>query len=329
MSDLAASIIMYTLLSFVLGVLFFYVFVPYLRRVQTDGQPLREDGPAGHLQSKKGTPTMGGVGILATAVVPALFILHIDKYVLALLFVVLSNALIGFADDFAKLHKGSSRGMTARSKFVGQWAVALLTAMLVGRIVNYDIVLPFGYVIHSAVMYILFAAFVVVATSNAVNLTDGLDGLAIVPLIVALSCCIFIAASGDAHSSSSYTNMLGFLALFVGSGLAFLWHNTLPAKVFMGDVGSLSLGSLLACALLLLQKELLLPIIGFLFVAETVSVILQVASFKLRGKRVFLMAPVHHHFEQMGVAESTIVVRAWLLSVCFALCGLLFWHYAY
>ena len=311
--------------------------IGWLRSRQGDGQPIREDGPESHL-AKKGTPTMGGTLILlAISFATLLWADLTNGYVWAVLLVTLGFGGIGMFDDYEKLTKRSSKGISARMKLACQAAIAILAAFWIAFITGdplgtgltfpffKDLLLPLGW------FFFLFAALVMMGTSNAVNLTDGLDGLAIVPTMIAAACFLIIAyLVGNARYAPylgvPYVPGTGELAIFcgalVGAGLGFLWFNAPPAMVFMGDTGSLATGGAIGTVAVVTKHELVLVIIGGLFVLEAVSVIVQVASFKLTGKRVFRMAPLHHHFEQKGWEEPTIVIRFWIIAVILALIGL-------
>ena len=321
--------------SFVLGP----TLIAWLKRRQNGGQPIREDGPESHLLRKKGTPTMGGVLILLALSTATLLWADLrNPYVWIVLLITLGFGGIGFLDDYLKVTKRSSRGLSGRVKLLAQSAIALTAAVLamqstaaplataVAVPVFKDLLIPLGLI-----GFPLFGAFVMVGASNAVNLTDGLDGLAIVPVMIAGGCFGFIAyLSGNAifagYLGIPFVPGTGELAVFcgamVGASLGFLWFNAPPAMVFMGDTGSLSTGGALGAVAVLTKHELVLAIVGGLFVLEAVSVIVQVASFKLTGKRVFRMAPLHHHFEKLGWAEPTIVIRFWIIATILALIGL-------
>ena len=318
--------------------LFGPVMIELLRSRQGQGQPIRDDGPESHLLTKKGTPTMGGVLILMAVCTATLLWTDLtNPYVWAVLAVTLGFGFIGFLDDFLKASKRNSKGLAGKLKLAMQLAISgvamfwilshlppnLQTTLAVPFFK--DLLLDFGW------MFVAFAVFVTVGSSNAVNLTDGLDGLAIVPVMIASGVFGFICyLTGNTIFSDylqlNYVPGAGELAVFcgalVGGGLGFLWFNAPPAKVFMGDTGSLALGGALGALSVVTKHELVLAIVGGLFVLETVSVIVQVVSFKLTGKRVFAMAPLHHHFEKKGWAESTIVIRFWIIASILALAGL-------
>jgi phospho-N-acetylmuramoyl-pentapeptide-transferase len=309
-----------------------------LKSLQGDGQPIRDSGPESHVVAKKGTPTMGGLLILIAFVVSSvLWVPFNSQYLWPVLFIALSFGAIGFADDFIKLQRRSSKGLSGKSKILFQLILAYFVTLVFVEIapdqLRYGLAIPSfkDLVIPLGLLYVPFAMFVIVGASNAVNLTDGLDGLAIVPVMIAtMSFALIAYIVGNANFSDylqvHYVPGTGELAVIcgalVGAGLGFLWYNAPPASVFMGDTGSLALGGGLGAISVATRHELVLAIIGGLFVLETVSVIVQVISFRLTGKRVFAMAPLHHHFEKRGWAESTIVIRFWIISVILALIGL-------
>jgi len=313
-------------------------FILWLKSHQKAGQPIRKDGPESHLVTKIGTPTMGGLLILGCFVTSTLLWVPLSTpYLWPVLLVAVSFGIIGSIDDWIKLKKHSSDGMSSRQKLLFQTAAALATTLIFIQLspepLRYGLAVPFfkDTLIYLGVLYIPFAVFVIVGASNAVNLTDGLDGLAIVPVMIVATCFGLIAyLSGNInfasylqiHHVSGAGDLATLLGALIGAGLGFLWYNAPPAKVFMGDTGSLALGGALGAVAVATRHELVLAIAGGLFVVETVSVVLQVASFKLTGKRIFLMAPLHHHFEKKGWAESTIVIRFWIISVILALISL-------
>ncbi|SNB56239.1 Phospho-N-acetylmuramoyl-pentapeptide-transferase [Arboricoccus pini] len=312
--------------------------IRWLRTVQRGGQPIRLDGPESHLLTKQGTPTMGGMMILAALAVSTLLWADLrNGYVWIVLFVTLGYGGLGFADDWLKVTKRHTGGLSGRLKLLGQAVIGLVAAIAVMLMtpgplatgiavpVLKEVLIPLGY------FFPLYATFVMMGSSNAVNLTDGLDGLAIVPVLIATGCFALIAylvgnAIFAAYLAIPYVPGTGELAVFcgamAGASLGFLWFNAPPAMVFMGDTGSLSAGGALGAIAIIVKHELVLAIIGGLFVLEAVSVIVQVASFKLTGKRVFRMAPLHHHFEKKGWKEPTIVIRFWILAMILAIVGL-------
>jgi phospho-N-acetylmuramoyl-pentapeptide-transferase len=320
-------------ISFVLGP----AVINWLRAQQREGQPIRDDGPVTHL-TKKGTPTMGGLLILIALSVSTLLWADLrNGYVWSVLLVTAGFGLIGFADDYLKLSKRNSKGLPGRLKLVLQVLIGGLAAYAIAELSPTPDVMGLGtpfvkdFLLDLGWFFFPFAILVMVGASNAVNLTDGLDGLAIVPVMIAGGCFALIAYLVGNTVFSQYLQIhhvvgAGELAVFcgalIGAGLGFLWFNAPPAMVFMGDTGSLSMGGALGAISVVTKHELVLAIIGGLFVLETVSVIVQVFSFKLTGKRVFRMAPLHHHFEQKGWAEPTIVIRFWIIAVILALIGL-------
>jgi phospho-N-acetylmuramoyl-pentapeptide-transferase len=296
-------------------------------------QFIREDGPPNHF-SKKGTPTMGGLIILAILIITLLlWVTPNNIYIWLSAFVVLSFGVIGFVDDYLKTIRKSSDGLSAKAKFSLQVIAALIVAVSLYLYPGYDhhLNIPFFKNITPdlGLLYIPFAVFIIVGFSNAVNLTDGLDGLAIGPIIIAfLSYLVFSYLTGNVKTAAylqiPYVAGSGELAVLcgavVGAGLGFLWYNTYPAEVFMGDVGSLPLGALLGTIAVITKQELTLILVGGLFVVEALSVIFQVAYFKMTGgKRIFRMAPIHHHFELKGLPESKVTVRFWIIAIILAL----------
>jgi phospho-N-acetylmuramoyl-pentapeptide-transferase len=326
------------LTSLILALMFGDAFIRWLKSHQAEGQPIRSDGPESHILTKAGTPTMGGLLILACFILATLLWVPLkNPYLWPVLLVAASYGAIGAVDDWLKLKKRSSDGMSGRQKLLFQVVAAFLASLILIQLspeaLRYGVALPFikDTLLYLGIFYVPFAILVIVGASNAVNLTDGLDGLAIVPVMIVATCFALIAyLSGNINFSNylqiHYVPGTGDLATLcgalIGAGLGFLWFNAPPAKVFMGDTGSLALGGALGAVSVATRHELVLAIAGGLFVLETVSVILQVASFKLTGKRIFLMAPLHHHFEKKGWAESTIVIRFWIISVILALISL-------
>ena len=326
------------LTSLFLSFLFGPFVIRWLKSVQNGGQPIRLDGPARHLVEKKGTPTMGGVLILVSLALSTLLWADLrNGYVWAVLLLTLGYGGIGFADDYMKLSRRNTKGVSARGKLLAQltmglgcavW-IMLLTREPLGTALTVpvfkEVLIPFGF------MFPLVGMVVMIGASNAVNLTDGLDGLAIVPTIIAAAVFALIsylvgnrvfADYLQLHHVPGVGEMGVFLAALIGSGLGFLWYNAPPAAVFMGDTGSLALGGALGAVAVATKHELVLAIVGGLFVVETVSVIVQVFWFKRTGRRVFLMAPLHHHYEKKGWSEPTIVIRFWIVSMILALVGL-------
>src|SRR5512145_1017587 len=301
------------------------------------GQRVRSDGPQTHL-SKAGTPTMGGALILAAIVAAALLWADLaNRFVWVVLLVTVAFGLVGFWDDYLKLVVGNSRGLIARYKYFWQSVAGLGAAvalyMTAKTPIETTLIVPFfkDFVLPLGPLFIVLAYLVIVGSSNAVNLTDGLDGLAIMPaVLVAGALGVFAYASGnvlfanylDIPYIAGTGEVLVFCTAIFGAGLGFLWFNTYPAQVFMGDIGALALGAALGVIAVIVRQEIVLFIMGGVFVMETVSVILQVGSFKLRGKRIFRMAPIHHHFELKGWAEPKVIVRFWIITVILVLVGL-------
>lgn len=314
------------------------VFIRWLKSVQTNGQPIRPDGPARHLVEKKGTPTMGGVLILASLSFSTLLWANLlNGYVWVVLLLTLGYGAVGFIDDYIKLSKANFRGLSARGKLWLQGGMGLAAGIALMLLTREPLSTGFAVPFFKEVLIPLGFAFPLVAMivmlgfSNAVNLTDGLDGLAIVPTIIAAGVFALIAYLVGNRIFSDYLQLnfvpgVGELAVFcsalIGAGLGFLWFNAPPAAVFMGDTGALALGGALGAVAVATKHEVVLGIVGGLFVVETVSVIVQVFWFKRTGRRVFLMAPLHHHFEKKGWAEATIVIRFWIIAVILALIGL-------
>ena len=307
--------------------------IAWLRLKQGKGQPIREDGPASHLLTKRGTPTMGGLMILVSLTISTLLWARFDSlFVWTCLFVTLGFAFIGFTDDFAKVSKGNHKGIPGKARLALEFIIAGVACWLIADATDTSLYLPFvSFGLELGIFYIFFAAFIVAGFGNAVNLTDGLDGLATMPVIIAVVTFAVIAYMVGNVRFSDYLGILYvenagelvvFCAAIVGACLAFLWYNAPPAAVFMGDTGSLALGGALGSVAVVTNHELVLIVVGGLFVLETVSVIVQVLSFKMTGKRVFKMAPIHHHFEEMGWAESTVVIRFWIVSIVLAMAGL-------
>ena len=309
-----------------------------LRLKQGKGQPIREDGPASHLVTKKGTPTMGGLMILSGLLVSTLLWANpANPYVWVVLGVTLCFGLIGFYDDYLKVTKQTHNGFSGRTRLIVEAVVALAACVVLTQLgrspISTSIVFPFfkDMVFNLGIFFVLVGAFVIVGAGNAVNLTDGLDGLAIVPVMIASATFGLISyIVGNAlfseylqlHFVSGTGELSVLCGAMIGAGLGFLWFNAPPASIFMGDTGSLALGGLLGTTAVAIKHEIVLAIVGGLFVLEAVSVIVQVVSFKLTGKRVFKMAPIHHHYEQLGWTEPQIVIRFWIVAVVLALAGL-------
>lgn len=308
-------------------------FILMLRSRQGKGQPIRDDGPQSHF-AKKGTPTMGGLMILIALMVSALLWMDLsNRFVWACLFVTAGFAVVGFLDDLDKVTKASHRGIPGRVRLLIEFAIAGVAVLLIVSRTGTDLYLPFfsGVFLKLGPLYYVFAMVMIVGFGNAVNLTDGLDGLATFPVIIAsLAFLVIVYLSGNVvfakYLGIPHVPGAGELAIFaaaiIGACLAFLWFNAPPASVFMGDTGSLALGGALATIAVTAQHELVLVIIGGLFVVEALSVIIQVLWYKRTGRRVFRMAPIHHHFEQLGWPESTVVIRFWIVSIVLALAGL-------
>ncbi len=330
----AAACLTALVVSFLLGP----AVIRWLKRVQRNGQPIRSDGPERHLIEKKGTPTMGGVLILLALTVSTLLWADLGNgYVWAVLLLTLGYGAVGFVDDYLKLSRRNTRGVSPRGKLAWQLVLGLGCAAWISVLTRgplatgltvplfKEVLIPFGYAFPLVGMLVMLGA------SNAVNLTDGLDGLAIVPTIIAAAVFALIAYLVGNRVFADYLQItsvpgageLGVvMASLVGAGMGFLWFNAPPAAVFMGDTGSLALGGALGAVAVAVKHEIVLAIVGGLFVIETVSVIVQVFWFKRTGRRVFLMAPLHHHFEKKGWAEPTIVIRFWIISMILALVGL-------
>ncbi len=312
--------------------------ITMLRLKQGKGQPIRADGPQSHLVTKKGTPTMGGLMILSGITVSTLLWANpANPYVWIVLGVTLGFGLVGFYDDYLKVTKQTHSGFSGRTRIVIEALVAASACFAIAQLGRPSfatlLVFPFfkELVFNLGWFFVLFGAFIIVGAGNAVNLTDGLDGLAIVPVMIAAASFGLIAyLAGNAvfadYLQIHYVAGTGELAVLcgavIGAGLGFLWFNAPPASVFMGDTGSLALGGMIGAIAVATKHEIVLAVIGGLFVLEAVSVIVQVASFKLTGKRVFKMAPIHHHFEQLGWTEPQIVIRFWIVAVVLALAGL-------
>jgi phospho-N-acetylmuramoyl-pentapeptide-transferase len=319
--------------ALMIGMIIGPTFINMLRVRQGKGQPIREDGPQSHL-AKRGTPTMGGLMILIATSFSLLLWMDLSNiYVWACILVMLGFGLIGFLDDYDKVVKRSTKGVSARARLLSEFAVAGLSSWLIISNIGTDLYLPFlsGYSIDLGWFYFPFAAIVIVGAGNAVNLTDGLDGLATMPVIIAcLTFLLIVYIAGNAKFSAylgiPHVPGAGELAIFcgaiIGACFAFLWFNAPPAAVFMGDPGSLALGGALGAIAVSVHHELVLAIVGGLFVVEALSVILQVFWYKRTGRRIFRMAPIHHHFEQLGWPETTVVIRFWIISFMLALAGL-------
>ena len=327
--------------AFFTALLFGFLFGPplinLLRKRQKHGQPIRADGPESHIISKAGTPTMGGVLILGAVITSSVLWARPDVgFVWLILFVTLAFGLIGFTDDYQKVTKNSHDGVSGKMRLLAGFVIAAIaaywaTALHPEELQNQLAIPVTSGLLYLGFLFIPFAMIVIVGSANAVNLTDGLDGLAIMPVMIAagsLGVIAYFVGRVDFSSELGLTYVPGtgeiliFVAALIGGGLGFLWYNAPPAAVFMGDTGSLALGGALGAIAVATKHEIVLAIVGGLFVVEAMSVIIQVGYFKATGKRVFLMAPIHHHFEKRGWAESQIVIRFWIISLILALIGL-------
>ena len=327
--------------AFLTALLFGFVFgrplIDVLRKTQGKGQPIRDDGPESHF-SKAGTPTMGGLLIVGALVTATLIWARLDNvYIWMVLGVTLSFAAIGFADDYAKVSKQNTKGVPGKVRLALGILIALLASVIATQMhpveLKNHLAVPFfkDVLLNLGMFYAIFGTLVIVGAANAVNLTDGLDGLAIMPVMIAAGALGIIAyAVGrvdfseylDVHYVPGTGEILIFTSALFGGGLGFLWYNAPPAAVFMGDTGSLALGGALGSIAVATKHEIVLAIVGGIFVVEALSVIIQVLYFKRTGKRVFLMAPIHHHYEKKGWAEPTIVIRFWIISLILAMIGL-------
>ena len=324
--------------SLIFGFVFGLPLINLLRRKQGKGQPIRKDGPESHILAKAGTPTMGGVLILGAILFSTLLWARWDNgYVWMVLFVTYSYGLIGFADDYQKVSKQHHDGISGKIRLGLGFLIALIAGVWVMSMQSDDISGYLAFPIlkntltNLGIFYIPFVMVVIVGTANAVNFTDGLDGLAIMPVMIAAGSFGIIAYLVgrvdfteylDVHYVAGTGELTIFVAALIGGGLGFLWYNAPPAAVFMGDTGSLALGGALGAIAVATKHEIVLSIIGGLFVVELLSVVIQVLYYKMTGKRIFLMAPIHHHFEKAGWGESQIVIRFWIVSVILALVGL-------
>ena len=323
--------------ALIFGFIFGKPLINLLRRKQGKGQPIREDGPASHF-AKAGTPTMGGLLILSALLFSSLLWARLDTpYIWIVLLVTAAFGLIGFADDYAKVTKQSSKGVSSRVRFISGLVIAGLACYAAARFhpveLTNQLALPFlkNTLLNMGMFFVPFGMIVIVGAANAVNLTDGLDGLAIMPVMIAGGTLGVIAYVVGNFNFSTYLGVhfvpgtgeiLIFASALIGGGLGFLWYNAPPAAVFMGDTGSLALGGALGAIAVCIKHEIVLAIVGGLFVVEALSVIIQVLYYKRTGKRVFLMAPIHHHFEKRGWSEPQIVIRFWIISLILALVGL-------
>lgn len=327
------AIITALIISFIVGPRL----IRWLKHNQHGGQPIRDDGPQSHL-SKKGTPTMGGLMMLFAVTLSTILWTDISNpFVWIALFVTLGYGLVGFMDDYLKVSKKNSKGLAGKKKLLAQFVIALVAAWWISKVtpapLATHLAFPFTkeFLLNLGMLYIPFVIVVLIGASNAVNLTDGLDGLAIVPIMIAAGCFALISYLVGNAVYATYLHLpmvpgSGELAVFcaaiIGASLGFLWYNAPPAMVFMGDTGSLAFGGALGAIAVITKHEIVLAIIGGLFVVEAISVMVQVFWYKRTGKRVFLMAPIHHHFEKKGWQESTVVIRFWIVAVILALIGL-------
>jgi len=327
-----------TMTALVFVFLFGPAIISALRVRQGRGQPIRADGPPSHLLTKAGTPTMGGLMILSGLVVTTLLWANLGSvYVWVVLFVTIGFGFVGLYDDYLKVTKQTEKGFSGKSRLAIEGVIAGIACVIVTLVgsepLSTSLTFPFfkDLVLNLGWFFVPVGAFVIVSAGNAVNLTDGLDGLAIVPVMIAAASFGFIAyLSGNAvfadylqiHFVAGTGELAVLCGALLGAGLGFLWFNAPPAAIFMGDTGSLALGGMLGAVAVATKHEIVLAIVGGLFVMEALSVIIQVGSFKLTGKRVFKMAPIHHHFEALGWTESQIVIRFWIVAVLLALIGL-------
>ncbi|MCL4542855.1 MAG: phospho-N-acetylmuramoyl-pentapeptide-transferase [Deltaproteobacteria bacterium] len=316
------------ILSLILSIAFGNIFIKMLKRMKIS-QIVREDGPKSHVTEKRDVPTMGGLLILFSVIIPVLLLTRLYNFYLYMgLFTLFGFGLIGFADDFLKLRRKSSKGLKGKYKFTLQSMAALLISAV---LYIHDeslgmVVIPFikDYYLDLGPYFVFFAAFVIVGSSNAVNLTDGLDGLAIGIFAISIAGYLIFSYASSNYKFANYLSIpyiknIGevviLCAALLGASIGFLWFNSYPASVFMGDVGSISLGAILGYVAIVSRQGILLVIVGFIFVLEALSVIFQVSSYKLRKKRIFKMAPIHHHFEIEGIPEPKIIIRLWIISL--------------
>ena len=327
-----------TLTAFLITLFSGKKFIDYLISVQKNGQPIREDGLSYHMMTKKGTPCMGGILIIMSIITSTFLWASIkNEYILLLSFVITSFGLVGLVDDKKKLKLNSYKGLSTKYKFFFQCFLSAICVLLIfyianrNQLTNLTLLFLKNKILDLGNVYFIFSILVITGSSNAVNLTDGLDGLAIGAIIISSFFFIIIASLSSNVITAYYLKLIYiqdaseiviFCGTIIGSGLGFLWYNAPPAKVFMGDTGSLALGAVLGVVSIILKNELLLLIIGIVFVFEAISVILQVGSFKLRGKRILKIAPIHHHFEKIGWAETTIIIRFWIIAMIFGLIGI-------
>ncbi len=326
------------LTSLFFSLIFGQFIINKLSRIQPKGQPIRQDGPENHIIQKAGTPTMGGVLIILSILISSVLWTDLqNSFVWIGLLTLISFGSIGILDDYKKIKTNSSNGLRAITRIIFQLFLSLIVSLIILKIlddqIDTSIAFPFfkNLIINFGYFYLIISMFILVGSANAVNLTDGLDGLAIVPIMIVAMTFAFIAyVSGNIVFSEylliNYISGTGELSVLcgaiIGSALGFLWFNAPPAKVFMGDTGSLALGATIGSIAIMVKHEIVLSIAGGLFVLETLSVVIQVISFKLTGKRVFMMAPLHHHYEKKGWPESTIVIRFWIITIVLALISL-------
>ncbi len=324
--------------SLIIVLMFGPWFINCLKSWNEQGQPIREDGPQSHLKTKKNTPTMGGIMILGAMMFSVFLWTDLNNILIQLLlFVGFSFGAVGLLDDYVKVKSKNSNGITGKIRLISEFMFAFCVSVFIafatyGKL-DGSIYFPFlkDLVIPLGGFFIIFSSLVIVGSANSVNLTDGLDGLAIVPVMIVACCLGLISYLAGNFIFAQYLQLIfvpgaGEISVFagalVGAGLGFLWYNAPPAQIFMGDTGSLSLGAILGSMAVIIHHEIVLAIVGGLFVIETLSVFIQVISFKLTGKRVFAMAPIHHHFEKKGWSEATIVIRFWIISIVLAFIGL-------
>jgi phospho-N-acetylmuramoyl-pentapeptide-transferase len=320
--------------SFFLCLIWGPAFIQKLK-VMSFGQSIRADGPEGH-KKKAGTPTMGGGLVLLTSLIPILLWMDLrNPLVLAAIFITWTFGLVGFADDYLKVSKKNTKGLSGKIRLLCEFALSAITLYILIKYFNFSTSLSFPFIKHwvfdLGYMYIAVGSVVIVGTANAVNFTDGLDGLAIVPIVVSgITLALFAYVAGHVTISNYLQiphvagagELTPYAGAIIGAGLGFLWFNAYPAQMFMGDVGSLSLGGFLGTMAVLTKNEILMVLLGGVFVVEALSVITQVASFKMTGKRVFKMAPIHHHYEKTGLDETKITVRFWIVSILLAVLSL-------
>lgn len=326
------------LISFLITLIIGNRFIHFLKLHQTDGQPIRDDGPESHLKTKKGTPTMGGILIiLATAFSSILFADLFNIYTWLCLVVFIGFGLIGAIDDYKKVKKHDYHGISGKRKFLFQSIVAIGCCIIYTKLCYFDGITSLHFPVFKncsidlGYLFIIWSVFILVGSSNAVNLTDGLDGLAMGPVLISSICLAIITYLVGNTIFSDYlhvqyvpglSEVCVFLGALIGAGFGFMWFNAPPAKVFMGDTGSVAIGGVLGFIALISKQEFIYALIGGIFVLETLSVVIQVFYFKLTGKRIFLMAPIHHHFEKKGWSEATVVFRFWIISMILGIIGL-------